>query len=116
MSALKTVPEITDYELRSSEFFKDADRDVIEAFQRVLASRVSDHPLGFAEPRVDWTEFEQNLARFCDMARIRHMAKHNAIREATLIARPIVVVREEDGSTRMLQAIAPEMLEGLKRR
>ena len=118
MTAFRTPAELADADLRCSEFFKEADRDVIEAFQRVLAARVSDHPLGFAEARVDWTEFEQSLARFCDMARIRHMAKHNAIREAMLITRPIVVVREESGEMRLLEAVAmnPELVEILKKK
>lgn len=116
MSAIRTPADITENELRCSEFYKEAERDLLEAFQRVLASRVSDHPLGFAEARVDWTEFEQNLARFCDLARIRHMAKHNAIREAMLVTRPIVVVREEDGRTRVLEAVPPPFIDELLKR
>lgn len=103
MSAYRTPAEISETELRGSELFKEADRDVIEAFQRVLVSRVSDHPMGFAGPRVDWTEFEQSLARFCDMARLRHIAKHNAMREAMLVTRPIIVVREEGSDAKLLE-------------
>ena len=96
--------------LRSSEFFREVDRDVLQAFQRLLCARITDHPMGIPDERVDWTEFEQALARLCDYARIRHAAKHGAVREAMLVTRPIVVVREGGGDAKLLDGVDPVVL------
>jgi hypothetical protein len=122
MSSFKTSKDVSLEELHCSEFFRDADRDAdrdaLQAFQHVLVARTSDHPLGIEGEHIEWAEFEQALARFCDLARIRHAAKHYAIREAMLTTKPIVVIRDSSGAMRMLESlqIDPEMLESLKKR
>lgn len=109
--------DLTDADLACSEFFREADRDTLQAFQHVLCARIAENVMGFPEPRVDWTEFEQELLRFCDLARIRHAAKHAAVREA-MYATPIVVLRDDEGRTRMLEMIKvdPDLVELLKKK
>lgn len=109
--------EIPTTDLACNQFFKDRDRDTLEAFQRVMVARTSSHPMAYAERSVDWTEFEQELSRFCDAARIRHMAKHMAEREL-LYATPMVVIRKPDESLEILEgkgSISAELLASLIR-
>lgn len=93
-----------------AQSYQDASRDVMEQFQRVLCSPTSEHPFGSGiDPVIYWDDLEQQLARFCDWARVRHAMKHYAVREAMLDTRPIVVI-VDDENTAALEAMSPELL------
>lgn len=107
MADVKGPKDVSLAELRCSQFFADADRDTMEAFRRVLVAQVEDQT-----GRLEWGEFEHDLAQFSEYARIRHAARFYATQEARMITTPIVVVIEDDG-TQALATMDPETIRNI---
>jgi len=107
MGDTKGLNDFTLAELRCSQYFADADRDMLESLSRLLVAQLEDQT-----GRIEWGEFEHDLMQFCEYARIRHAARFYATQEARLTATPIVVVVDDDGA-RALTSMDPSILRNI---